>query len=357
MAGGYANLEFDLATGERGLRAGFVEAALAERCGAEAATVVNNCAAALILALRKAVGRGPSEIVISRGELVEIGGGFRVPEILETSGARLREVGTTNRTTLTDYRRAIGPSTAAILSVHRSNFSIEGFTESPTLTELAALAHEHGLPLFRDLGSGAMIDTAALHTLEHEPTPAEALAAGCDVVCFSGDKLFGGPQAGILVGSGEWIAALKKEPLFRALRCDKLVLAALQDTLLAYFEGGESADVAVLSLLRADVGSLQRRAAAIAAAVPEWLKATVEESISRCGGGTMPRSALPSVAVAFRPQSGTLEALAGAFRRHRPAIVGYCSEGALRLDMRTIFPEQDAVVIEAVKGLAAQSRP
>ena len=356
-AAGYANLEFDLATGERGPRAGFVEAALADWCGAEAATVVNNCAAALILALRHAVANGRSEVVISRGELVEIGGGFRVPEILETSGARLREVGTTNRTTLADYEKAIGSGTAAILSVHRSNFSIDGFTDAPGLGELAVVAHGHGLPLIRDLGSGAMVDTAALNALEHEPTAAEALAAGCDGVCFSGDKLLGGPQAGILVGAEQWIAGLKKEPLFRALRCDKLVLAALQDTLLAYFEGGESADVGVLSLLRTSVGTLRARAEAIAGAAPGWLHATVEETIGRCGGGTMPRSALPSLAVAFRPADGRLETLAAAFRQNRPAIVGYCGEGAFRLDLRTVFPHQDAAVIEAVKGLTDQSRP
>ncbi len=230
VAANYNSLEFDLVTGERGASGAYLEHNLAILCGAKAATVVNNCAAALVLALRYFAAKPPrNRVILSRGELVQIGGGFRIPEILEASGADLAEVGTTNKTTADDYRRAIDDRTAMILRVHQSNFYMEGFVESPALPALATVAREGGVPLVVDLGSGATFDTRSLGE-EHEPTPANTLANGADLVAFSGDKLLGGPQAGILAGRAPLIAALKKEPFCRALRCDKLILAALQTT-------------------------------------------------------------------------------------------------------------------------------
>jgi len=227
----YSNLEYDVSKGERGGRGMYVEGALALICEAEAATVVNNCAAALVLIVQHFMhktgkvrpqlarrGEGAPEVVISRGELVQIGGGFRISEILEASGAKLREVGATNKTTLEDYARAVGPETAMILKVHRSNFFMSGFVESPSSNQISALARKHRIPFVEDLGSGAMIATESLGTAEHEPTAGDVLKAGADLVCFSGDKLFGGPQAGIIDGKKRFVTALKREPLFRALR-------------------------------------------------------------------------------------------------------------------------------------------
>src|SRR5437867_7711578 len=222
IAANYNNLEFDLTGGERGGRAVYLEHNLALLCGAEAATVVNNCAAALVLILRHFTSGERKEVIISRGELIQIGGGFRIPEILEASGARLREVGTTNKTSLTDYRQAIGKLTAMILKVHRSNFFMGGFVESPATDAIAALAKTKRLPLVEDLGSGALVETEKLAELEHEPTPDEALKRGGDLVCCSGDKLLGGPHAGIIAGKARRVAALKHEPFFRALPWGKL---------------------------------------------------------------------------------------------------------------------------------------
>ncbi|MDA0767396.1 MAG: L-seryl-tRNA(Sec) selenium transferase, partial [Verrucomicrobia bacterium] len=229
IATGYSNLEFDLPSGTRGRRAGYLESALAILLEAEAATAVNNCAAALVLTLRHLISDDKNEVIVSRGELVEIGGGFRIPEVLETSGAKLVEVGATNKTHLDDYAKAIGPKTALILKVHRSNFYIEGFTDEPAVPDLAALAHQHDLPLVEDLGSGAVMHTDQLAPLDHEPRPQEALQNGIDLVLFSGDKLLGGPQAGIIAGRADLVAGIKKEPFFRAVRCDKLILTVLQE--------------------------------------------------------------------------------------------------------------------------------
>src|SRR3984885_4631616 len=239
----YNNLEYGLAGGKRDGRAAYLEQSLAVLCGAEAAAVVNNNAAALVLILRHLCedethsAQRKNEVVISRGELVQIGGGFRIPDILETSGARLREVGATNKTTLRDYARAIGRETAMILKVHRSNFFMGGFVESPTPEDIGKLAREKRVPFVEDLGSGAMIETATTAGLEHEPTPAEVIRRGVDLVCFSGDKLLGGPQAGIIAGKAKLVDALKRDPFFRALRCDKLILAGLEATADIYMRG------------------------------------------------------------------------------------------------------------------------
>src|SRR5881296_121016 len=261
IGSGYSNLEYDLAAGERGRRGSYVETALGLLCEAEAATVVNNCAAALVLIVRHFT-RTKTDVVISGGELVQIGGGFRIGEIIEATGAKLREVGATNKTTVNDYARAIGPNTAMILKVHRSNFFLSGFVESPSPEEISALAQKKRIPFIEDLGSGAVVATEELGIAEHEPTPAEALKSSVDLVCFSGDKLFGGPQAGIIAGKERLIAALKREPLFRALRCDKLTFAALQATVDLHLNRS-TGGIPAIALLQASEDELRTRAAAI----------------------------------------------------------------------------------------------
>ncbi len=345
----YNNLEFDLLSGERGDRAGFLEHNLAILCEAEAATVVNNCASALVLILRHFTGGERNEVVISRGELIEIGGGFRIPDILETSGARLREVGTTNRTTLDDYRSAIGPRTAMLLKVHRSNFFMGGFVAAPSPRELHALAGEHDIPFVEDLGSGAVAHTDTLAPIDHEPTPAETLRDGAELICFSGDKLLGGPQAGIIAGNAGHVSGLKKNPFFRALRCDRLVLAALQETVTAYLHAGENAsaspmEIPVLALLREPVGELEKRAHRLVERLAEHdlsLEATVGSGKSRLGGGTMPTSSIPSATIDLLPNSMSLTKLARRLRQGTPPVIGYTAGKVLKLDMRTVIPSQD----------------
>jgi L-seryl-tRNA(Ser) seleniumtransferase len=346
----YNNLEYDLASGERGSRATYLETTLALLCSAEAATVVNNCAAALLLALRHFT-RRKREVVISRGELVQIGGGFRIPEILETGGAVLREVGTTNQTTLHDYARAIGPETGLILRVHRSNFFLAGFVESPGTPELAALARRKRLPLIEDLGSGAAVATEKLGPMEHEPTPAEVLKHGVDLVTFSGDKLLGGPQAGIIAGRARFIKSLKREPFFRALRCDKLILSALQTTVDLYLDGQAPQALPVLTMVRTSLEELRRRAENIikaAGGLPAQL--TVGSGKAQMGGGTLPRSIIPSVTVDIQPQTLALPALATALRQGIPPVVGYTAAGRFKLDLRTVFPSQDPLVVRALRA-------
>lgn len=354
----YNNLELDLDTGERGKRGRFVETALAVLTGAEAATVTNNCAAALVLMLRHIAGGEKREVIISRGQLVEIGGGFRVPEIMETSGAVLREVGATNKVTIADYRKAIGPQTAMLLRVHRSNFYMDGFVGEPETTELVALGRQHGLPVVEDLGSGAMVNTDQLAPIEHEPTPQEILARGVDLVCFSGDKLFGGPQAGIICGKAGLIAGIRRDPLFRALRCDKLILTALQETVLEYLRHsqgeGLSPNTTPLPLLQMlalrDPDLLPRAEAIIAALNDAAVTASIGHGTSRCGGGTMPRSTQPSLTVDLSPLSQSLPTFARRLREGKPPIVGYIADNQLKIDLRTVFPDQDDALIAAVRA-------
>jgi L-seryl-tRNA(Ser) seleniumtransferase len=358
VAAQYCNLELDLEAGGRGDRAGYVERVLARLCQAEAAAVVNNCAAALVLLLRHFTAGKRNEVLISRGELVQIGGGFRIPDVLESSGARLREVGTTNQTTVTDYARAISPRTALILRVHRSNFFLGGFVASPALAELAALARRRRLPLVEDLGSGAVFATERFG-LDHEPTPAESLRQGADLVCFSGDKLLGGPQAGIVAGRARRVAALKREPLFRALRCDKLILAALQATAEAWLNAtatpaalaaGPTAHP-LLAQLQADAVELEARATRLARA---WtglpLRAQAGSGRGRVGGGTLPRSDFASVTVDLAPTGMAVAELAARLRTGAPPVIGYVSGGRLKLDLRTVFPAQDALIEAAVRA-------
>jgi L-seryl-tRNA(Ser) seleniumtransferase len=354
----YSNLEYDLAKGERGGRGIYIERALALLCEAEAATIVNNCAAALVLMVQHFVreaansgSNGPPEIVISRGELVQIGGGFRISEILEASGATLREIGATNKTTLEDYADAIGANTAMVLKVHRSNFFMSGFVESPPSNEIAAIAKKNRIPFIEDLGSGALVPIESLGTQEHEQTPSEVLKAGADLVCFSGDKLFGGPQAGIIVGKKRFVTGLKRNPLFRALRCDKLCLAAFQATLDLHLDQQFDA-IPALAVLQTSVDTLHARAAAIASSLSELpMKITIGRSEAKTGGGTLPKSNLVSVTIEFHSTHSSPSELAANLRASNPPVIGYVAENRFKLDLRTIFPEQDDAVISAIRGV------
>src|ERR687887_385552 len=304
---GYSNLEYDLAAGGRGSRQDHVAAILRRLTGAEGALVVNNNAAAVMLALAAlAEGR---EVLVSRGELIEIGDGFRIPDVLARSGARLREVGTTNRTRAADYEHAISPETALLLRVHQSNFRVVGFAELPSLAELAAVAHRHGLPLVDDLGSGVLVG------LEDEPSAKESLAAGADLVCFSGDKLLGGPQAGVVVGRAELVERLRRHPLQRALRADKLTLAALEGTLALYLDAPEK--IPALRMLCADFASVRERAERLA----NLVGGAVEETVARAGGGALPLAELQSFACAVE------EDLAVKLRAGDPPVIAIVRDG------------------------------
>jgi L-seryl-tRNA(Ser) seleniumtransferase len=363
IASGYSNVEYDLATGERGRRGSYIENALALLCGAEAVTVVNNCAAALVLIVhhfttndagaRPQPARGggaASEVVISRGELVQIGGGFRIAEIIEATGAKLREVGATNKTTLDDYARAIGSNTAIILKVHRSNFFMSGFVESPSSEEVSALARKKRIPFVEDLGSGAIVATEQFGIVGHEPTPAEVLKSGVDLVCFSGDKLFGGPQAGIIAGKKRFIGAFKRKALFRALRCDKLCFAALQATVDLHL-GQTNAGIPTLALLKASEDELRTRAVAVCSALRKLpLEIAIGGGKAKAGGGTLPKSNLSSVTIDIIPKNSSLADFAATLRASNPPVIGYIAEGRFKLDLRTIFPQQDGLVAEVIRA-------
>jgi L-seryl-tRNA(Ser) seleniumtransferase len=330
VARGYSNLEFDLSGGARGSRQDHVAAVLRRLTGAEAALVVNNNAAAVLLALAAlAEGR---DVVVSRGELIEIGDGFRIPDVLARSGARLVEVGTTNRTRAADYEHAIGAETAVLLRVHQSNFRVVGFEERPRLEEVAAVARRHGLPLVDDLGSGAIAP------VEAEPTARESLAAGVDLVCFSGDKLLGGPQAGMVLGRAELVERLRRHPLQRALRIDKLSLAALEGTLLLHLEAPER--IPVLRMLGQETQAVRERADRLAAATG----GEVEETVGRVGGGALPLAELPSFACALE------ESLAAPLRAGDPPVVGVVRDGRLLLDCLTLTDEEAEEAASAVRA-------
>ena len=333
----YSNLEYDVAAGARGSRQDHVAALLRRLTGAEAALVVNNNAAAVLLALAAlAEGR---EVVVSRGELIEIGDGFRIPDVLARSGARLVEVGTTNRTRAADYERAIGPETALLLRVHQSNFRVVGFTERPTTSALADVARRADLPLVDDLGSGA------LSALADEPSPAQSVADGADLVCFSGDKLLGGPQAGIVVGRADLVERLRRHPLQRALRADKLTLAALEGTLSLHLDPAAARrEIPVTRMLEEPADAVRARAERLAAAVGGEVEATV----ARVGGGALPLAELPSFACAVG------EELAAPLRRAVPPVVAIVRDGRTLLDCRTLTDAEADEVAAAV--LACRSR-
>ncbi len=342
VGAGYSNLEYDLAEGQRGSRYSHLAGLLCRLTGAEAALAVNNNAAAIFLALSAlAAGR---EVIISRGQAVEIGGGFRIPDVLRQSGAALVEVGTTNRTYASDYAAAIGERTALLMRVHTSNFKLVGFVHEPGLAELAELAHRHGRFLLDDLGSGTLLPTAP-YGLAPEPTVPESIAAGADLVTFSGDKLLGGPQAGLIVGRAELVAQLRKHPLARALRVDKTTLAGLEATLLAYLHGRAADEIPVWRMIAATPHELRARAERLAAAIGG--AAGVAESASAVGGGSLPGATQPSYAVALSP--ATPDALARELRSGTPPVVGRIAEGQLLLDLRTVLPEQEQALIAAVR--------
>jgi L-seryl-tRNA(Ser) seleniumtransferase len=349
-ASGYSDLEFGLATGERASRQDHVHDVLCTLTGAEDALVVNNNAAAVLLALA-AVARG-SDVLVARGQLVEIGDGFRIPDILRESGARLVEVGTTNRTYLRDFERAWGKKAKAVLRVHTSNYRIVGFTAEPSLAELAEFAAAHRGVLVDDLGSGAL---AELDLFAEEPSARESVAAGADVVTFSGDKLLGGPQAGIAVGKAKAIEAMRRHPLARAVRIDKLDLAALDVVLRLYLSPQQAVErIPTLAMLAEPLDAVRARAevlrAALDAAAPDC-GATVVDSVARAGAGALPVTEVPSVAVAVAPSEGDLDALAARLRAARPAVVGRVHEGRLLLDARTVRASEVADLI-AVAGAA-----
>jgi L-seryl-tRNA(Ser) seleniumtransferase len=353
IGSGYCNLEYDLATGDRGLRGAYIENALALLCGAEAAAVVNNCAAALVLIVQHFTAAKP-EVIISRGEMVQIGGGFRIGEMIEATGATLCEVGATNKTTIDDYSRAFGPRSAIILKVHRSNFFMSGFVESPSAAAIAALAHKKRIPFVEDLGSGAIVPTEQFGIAEHEPTPAEALKAGADLVCFSGDKLFGGPQAGIITGKKRFVTALKREPLFRALRCDKLCFAALQATIDLHLNQAV-ADIPAIAMLQVTEDELRNRATAISTHLDDLpLQIAIGRGTARVGGGTLPKSKMASVTIEIVPKNCSTADFAARLRDTAPPVIGYIANDRFKLDLRTILPHQDNVLVDAIRSACAE---
>ncbi len=338
-------LELDRATGRRGLRFRAAEEHLVALTGAEDALVTNNCAAALVLAVGLAGRKG---VVVGRGELVEIGGGVRIPEIVRRAGARLVEVGTTNRTRVEDYEAPLREGRAAlVLRVHPSNFTMDGFTESPDPAALAALVHAHGALLVDDLGSGALLDTAAFG-LAHEPTPAERLAAGADLVLFSGDKLVGGPQAGLIVGRADLVGRLRKDPLARAMRPDKATLAGVAATLGLYRAGLATTRIPVWRMIATPAETLRTRAEALAAGLPGTSAAPLTATV---GGGALPGEKLPSFGLAIRARSA--ERLLAALRGGDPAVLGRAEGGRVLLDLRTVDQRADDELAEAVRGALA----
>ncbi len=351
-AGGYSNLELDLESGERGSRQAHLEGLVRELAGAEGALVVNNNAAAVLLAL-SALARG-REVIVSRGELVEIGGSFRVPEVLEQSGATLREVGTTNKTHPSDYRRAVGAQTALILRVHQSNYRILGFTAQVAREDLVGIAREAGVPLVEDLGSGTLVDFSR-HGLAHEPTVPEAVGAGVDLVTFSGDKLLGGPQAGIVAGRRELVERLRSHPLARALRVDKLQVAALEATLRLYREGREG-EIPVLRSLTARVAQLQARAERVVFLLTEGgsgrVRARLLPGEAPVGGGSLPNVFLPTCLVGVAVAGLSAAAAAGRLRGAEPPVLARVQGDEVLLDLRTVAAAEEKEVVAAVRRVA-----
>ena len=341
VAAGYCNLEFDLASGQRGSRTQALEPLLRELTSAQSALAVNNGAAAILLALSALAGGG--EVIVSRGELVEIGGGFRVPDVIRQGGARLVEVGSTNKTRLKDYRDAITPQTRVLLKVHQSNFRTIGFTAETRIAELAGLAREHGLLLVVDLGSGLLQQAPG----SAEPSLAEALSAGADLVTCSGDKLLGGPQAGLILGSEAAVEPLRRHPLLRALRLDKMSLAALEATLLLHRD--QPGRVPVLRMLGQTVAELQQRAERLQALLGAG---TVEPTDAYAGGGSLPEQRIASRALALSPAIGA-EAAASRLRAGRPAVIGRIRDGRLLLDMLTVADDELPALVAALETIQA----
>lgn len=357
---GYSNLEFDLDQGARGSRTVHARALMQRLTGAEDTAVVNNNAAAILLTLSAlAAGR---EVIISRGELVEIGGGFRIPDVLRQSGATLREIGTTNRTRPADYATAINDNTALILRVHPSNFRIEGFTERPTVEAITEISRQFAVPVVEDLGSGNLLDHLAGTEqgvgLKDEPTVRASLTAGVSVCCFSGDKLLGGPQAGVIVGRREQLKLIHRHPLMRALRVDKMVFAALEATLLEYVAGRATQSIPVQAMIHATVESLQQRALLIIDALADTpgLSLTSSSGNSTIGGGTTPGVTIPTCLLQIRLNGCSAGTIETRLRQAEPPIIGRIQEDVILLDLRTVQPHEDASLTAALAKLQTSPR-
>ncbi len=353
----YVNLEYDVATGKRGHRDRITEPLLQELTGSEASTVVNNNAAAVLLALQT-MAHG-KEVIVSRGELIEIGGAFRIPDVMEASGAILREVGTTNRTHLRDYAEAITENTGLLLKVHPSNYKILGFTATPAMEALTELGAQHRIPTMEDLGSGALVDMAQ-YGLPCEPLVAESIASGVDIVTFSGDKLLGGPQAGLIVGKATWIEKMRKNPMMRALRVDKLTLAALSATLQLYLTT-PSADklAAQLPMLNRYTRPMEalhtiatKLAQQLASIFGEKVQIQIAETYAQIGSGALPVETLPSVAIVLESTAVSAEVLAAHFRDAKVPVIGRIKDAQLRLDLRTIYEREQAWITETAKQVS-----
>jgi L-seryl-tRNA(Ser) seleniumtransferase len=347
---GYCDLEFNLDSGTRGARNAHIEQLLCQLTGAEAALVVNNNASAVLLGLTSLARR--REVIVSRGQAVEIGGGFRVPEVMKQSGAKLVEVGTTNCTYAVDFEQAITPRTAALLRVHSSNFKVIGFSEMATLEELVALGNKHGIPVFDDLGSGCLLDTTQF-SLDPEPMVQKSVALGVGLAFFSGDKLLGGPQAGIIVGKKQLVDKLKKHPMARAVRIDKIRLAGLGATLITYLKGEAIKAIPVWQMISAPLSEIETRAKVWAQEFGD--QARVIDGESMIGGGSLPGGTLPTRLVAIGQQSkttkehGLAQTLAEMLRSQQPPVAGRISENVLLLDPRSVLPEEDQVIIRALR--------
>ncbi|HEU0175402.1 MAG TPA: L-seryl-tRNA(Sec) selenium transferase [Blastocatellia bacterium] len=363
-AAGYCNLEYDLGTGRRGKRGAGLEAMLRELTGCRSAAVVNNCAAAVLITLNTLAEGG--EVLVSRGELIEIGGSFRIPDVIVKSGARIREVGTTNRTRLSDYDKAINENTRVILRAHPSNYRIIGFTEKPALEDLAGLARERNLPLFEDLGSGCLVDLNPIG-VHDEPTVAHSIRSGCSVVSFSGDKLLGGPQAGIILGASETIKRIKSNPLMRALRVDKLTYAALEATVASYLSGRAIEEIPALAALHATKETITRRARAFVRRARSTgasrlksprhftlpLNFTLMDGHSVVGGGSAPETQLPTTLIGVASERIGAEEIEKRLRRNRPPVIVRIAENRVVLDLRTVAPGEEKELMEALRGLTA----
>jgi len=357
-AGGYANLELDLATGERGSRQAHVEGLLCALTGAEAALAVNNNAAAVLLAINTLA--NGKEVIVSRGQLVEIGDSFRIPEIMTRAGGRLREVGTTNRTNLRDFEEAIGPETGLLLKVHRSNFQILGFTADVETADLVALARRTSIPLMDDLGSGALLDLG-LVGVRREPMAADAIRTGVDLVMFSGDKLLGGPQAGLLIGRGDLVQRIRRNPLARTVRIDKLCLAALEATLRLYREPQRALEeIPILRMLRTPAEAVGTRAARLADALSterDALEIAVEDDTSEVGGGALPLQVLPTRVLALRPRRGGVTEIEVQLRLGKPPVLVRIKDDRILVDLRTVPEAADATLLDALRAALRVTPP
>ena len=348
---GYSTLEYDLEKGQRGSRLIHAESLLQKLTGAEGVVIVNNNASAVLLVLSALANR--KRVVISRSQLVEIGGGFRIPDVMKQSGAKLVEVGTTNKVHISDYEEALIETTGLLMRAHRSNFKLVGFTEEPGLKDIVEIAHKAGVPVVDDLGSGALYDTAK-YGLAHEPTVQESLQAGVDIVCFSGDKLLGGPQAGIIIGKANLIAKIKKHPLARAVRADKACLAGLSATLLHYLKDEAEREVPILKMMSLTLEQVQGRAEAWAAELgqgltPSNVEALVVAGESTVGGGSLPGESMPTMLLSLEVRSA--EKFLRSLRRNNPPLIARTENDKVLLDPRTVLPEQEAALLVALKNL------